>query len=480
MPKISALLANAANADTLFAPNRNATVKKADRESAFDEMLSGARRKSEPPREKPVRADATQAKGKALKAKPKPAKNGTVQENAESSQDLTCEAQEADGTVTAEGRQPQKTQSEPANEAPTKSEKPSEKKAIESDTADAAPDMQLAAQVVDPNAETVVIAPPEDVPVEAEDAIAIQPTNEKPVASEATEKADLSGSASQVQTDLAAGTVAIAADTVESTQQSAAESPSQPATNTTQSTPITPPVSRSAAQDGGAELRPPVKAPNETALSPAVANAAAAGEAIDPDVKQSQTAPQPASPVGRESSLAQTLENFAPQNTKTTTHPAPSISSSQQAPEARFADDNHPTIVAGVRGQLMPNGGTMHIRLDPPELGPLAVTVRLRGGVMEASFETQSDEAARLLSHSLGTLKSSLESQGVNVERLHVQQSPKSEQSNQNNNERDGQQGQDRNSSQDNAARQDHQRREMLRRMWRKLTGIEDPLDMVA
>jgi flagellar hook-length control protein FliK len=122
----------------------------------------------------------------------------------------------------------------------------------------------------------------------------------------------------------------------------------------------------------------------------------------------------------------------------------------------------------------------MHIRLDPPELGPRAVTVRLRNGVMEASFETSNDEAARLLSHSLGTLKSSLESQGVNVDRLHVQQAPKNEQSNQNSNEREGQQGQNRENLHDNAARQDHQRREMLRRMWRKLTGVEDPLDMVA
>jgi flagellar hook-length control protein FliK len=130
----------------------------------------------------------------------------------------------------------------------------------------------------------------------------------------------------------------------------------------------------------------------------------------------------------------------------------------------------------------MPNGGTMHIRLDPPELGPLAVTVRLRNGVMEASFETSSDEAAKLLSHSLGSLKASLESQGVNVERLHVQQAPKSEQSSSQGDDRDGgqQRGQHRDLQQEQQARQEHQRREMIRRMWRKLRGVDDPLDMVA
>jgi flagellar hook-length control protein FliK len=153
------------------------------------------------------------------------------------------------------------------------------------------------------------------------------------------------------------------------------------------------------------------------------------------------------------------------------------------APEVRFADDNHDNIVSGVRGQLMPNGGTMRIRLDPPELGPLAVTVRLRNGVMEASFEASSDEAAKLLSHSLGSLKTSLESQGVNVERLHVQQAPKSEQTSSQGDDRDGggqQQGQQRDLQQEQQARQEHQRREMIRRMWRKLRGVDDPLDMVA
>ena len=151
--------------------------------------------------------------------------------------------------------------------------------------------------------------------------------------------------------------------------------------------------------------------------------------------------------------------------------------------EVRFAEDNHANIVAGMRGQLMPEGGTMHIRLDPPQLGPLAVTVRLRGGVMEASFETASDEAAKLLSHSLGALKSSLESHGMNVERLHVTQAPKDpaapqDGGNSRDSQQSGQQGGDL--QQEQSARQEQQRREMLRRMWRKLSGMGDPLDMVA
>jgi flagellar hook-length control protein FliK len=119
----------------------------------------------------------------------------------------------------------------------------------------------------------------------------------------------------------------------------------------------------------------------------------------------------------------------------------------------------------------------MRIRLDPPELGTLQVTVRMLDGVMSASFETSSDQATKLLSHSLGQLRQVLESQGLSVEKLHVQQSPR---------EQPGSGGGDPQHQQPSHedrqwARQEQQRREMLRRMWRRL-GLAgtDPLDLVA
>jgi flagellar hook-length control protein FliK len=117
----------------------------------------------------------------------------------------------------------------------------------------------------------------------------------------------------------------------------------------------------------------------------------------------------------------------------------------------------------------------MQIRLTPPELGDLQVTVHMRDGVMEASFETSSDHATKLLSQSLAQLKSGLEAAGVSVEKLQVQQSPRQ------NAPGDGdsdskQQPQE----QQQQAQHDQQRREMLQRMWRKLTGTNDPLDLVA
>jgi flagellar hook-length control protein FliK len=145
-------------------------------------------------------------------------------------------------------------------------------------------------------------------------------------------------------------------------------------------------------------------------------------------------------------------------------------------PEAQFASNNHDKIITGLRTELLPNGGTMHIRLDPPELGALQVRVTMQDGVMTAAFETSNDDATKLLSHSLTQLKHALESQGVSVDKLHVQQSPRTDSSSNQKEEN----GQSQNSQNQRSAQQEQQRKEMIRRMWQKLGVTYDPLDMVA
>jgi len=147
------------------------------------------------------------------------------------------------------------------------------------------------------------------------------------------------------------------------------------------------------------------------------------------------------------------------------------------APEVDFAQTNHTRIVSEVRGQLLPHGGTMQIRLDPPELGALKVMVEMRDGVMNATFQTSNENATQLLSHSLNQLKHVLESQGVSVERLQVQQAPKSEQAT---TQQDPDHQQQRDANDQHTAQQEQQRKELLQRMWRKVSGAGDPLDFLA
>ena len=160
-----------------------------------------------------------------------------------------------------------------------------------------------------------------------------------------------------------------------------------------------------------------------------------------------------------------------------TTHAAAPTLAQSAPPEVDFVAANHAKIVTGIRGDLLPGGGSMQIRLDPPELGALQISVRMQDGVMTASFQTSSDDATKLLSHSLSQLKSVLESQGVSVEKLHVEQAPRDQRS-----DNDPKQNQQHpNAAYDRtSARQEQQRKEMLRRMWRRLSFGSDPLDMVA
>ena len=150
------------------------------------------------------------------------------------------------------------------------------------------------------------------------------------------------------------------------------------------------------------------------------------------------------------------------------------------APEVRFAAANHETIVTSMRAEMLPNGGSMRIRLDPPQLGALQVTVQIQDGLVTAAFETSTDEATRLLGHSLNQLKSVLESHGVAVDKLQVQQAPRETQTSARNDSQHPDQRGGHASDQEQSAHQEQQRREMLRRMWRRLTGEPDPLDLTA
>lgn len=193
------------------------------------------------------------------------------------------------------------------------------------------------------------------------------------------------------------------------------------------------------------------------AAAPAAAQLSAPAEA-DTDATASLQPTAPAKPVTQAAPVAQ------PQ--------------AVQHPDDRFVEQNVDRIVTGIKSDLTPNGGTMKIRLDPPNLGQLNIDVTLDEGVLTASFQTTNDEATRLLSHSMQQLKQTLESAGVSVDKIQVRQTSSSEQSS---NSRSGDQDQQQQqNAHDHPQRQEQQRREALQKMWAKLALGEEPLDMVA
>lgn len=157
---------------------------------------------------------------------------------------------------------------------------------------------------------------------------------------------------------------------------------------------------------------------------------------------------------------------------------APAVPTPSIPQEAAFAETNHPTMIDAIRAHALPDGGRMQIKLDPPQLGSLEIHVEVRDGILTASFQTSSDEATRLLGHSLSQLKHSLESQGLSVDRLQVQQAPRDQQASSDPDPHDNPQRQQH--PHDQSGQQDRQRREMLRRLWRRVAGDRDPLDLLA
>lgn len=178
-------------------------------------------------------------------------------------------------------------------------------------------------------------------------------------------------------------------------------------------------------------------------------------------------------------SLAGSTPSAASDNSATAS--AGQASTPSYVSDARFAQANTPTIVQSVRGQLLPNGGTLTLRLDPPEIGALQVAVVMKDGLASVSLATDNPEAARLMTHSLSQLRDALASAGVAVDRLTVQQAPKQESSTTTGDQRNSgnpQQSGDQASPWNQDQRRDQQRRDLLERMWRKASG--DDVNFVA
>jgi flagellar hook-length control protein FliK len=264
-----------------------------------------------------------------------------------------------------------------------------------------------------------------------------------------------------------------------SAQQTAAEDAATGGTSANANTS----VARAAAQSApGTSLR---------GKSSGAAASAVKGDGSHPSTQQSDSsAAKDSAPPVTDALLAQAsivpapIAAPTPQITAISAQPVVSSSATIQhasiAPEAAFVASNHPPIVMGIHGQLMPDGGNMSIRLAPPELGDLQINVQVSSGSVAASFQTSNDQATRLLSHSLGQLKTSLEAAGVNVERLQVSQMPRESAKQETNSNNNGNQSQQEKTQADSeAGARDQQRREMLRRMWQKVSGKDD-IDLVA
>jgi flagellar hook-length control protein FliK len=92
--------------------------------------------------------------------------------------------------------------------------------------------------------------------------------------------------------------------------------------------------------------------------------------------------------------------------------------------DARFSG----RVIRGLTAMINQRGGTMTMRLDPPDLGQLRVQMTIARGTVSASFVAQTQQARALLEKNMAALRTALESHGLTVDRLNVQSSQSSSQ----------------------------------------------------
>lgn len=186
----------------------------------------------------------------------------------------------------------------------------------------------------------------------------------------------------------------------------------------------------------------------------------------------SASTPHPATATAISNSLAALGSITQNQPAETTTAPSASVS-----PTRAFAQANQDQIVTTIKGQLLPDGGSMQITLHPANLGHVHISVQVTAGSVSATFETTNEQATRLLSHNLSQLKQTLEAAGVVVEKLQVTQSRDPQSQTQSDSKQSSQQ---QSATDQRGSQQEQQRREILQQMWDKVAGAQDWIDVKA
>lgn len=92
-------------------------------------------------------------------------------------------------------------------------------------------------------------------------------------------------------------------------------------------------------------------------------------------------------------------------------HPQPELS---EADQNRVAEQ----AMRGIKSVMNQKGGTLTLRLNPPDLGELKIRVELGNNAIRAQFEASNEHVANLLQRRMDSLRSSLESHGLRVDQL--------------------------------------------------------------
>ncbi|MEM8781669.1 MAG: flagellar hook-length control protein FliK [Planctomycetota bacterium] len=190
------------------------------------------------------------------------------------------------------------------------------------------------------------------------------------------------------------------------TRNAAANAATTDASGPVVTTPVTP--SQTGTGTAGDDPSSQTGNPSTNAADPA--NARAANTAAAPAF--SAAAPNAALDAPG-SNLQTNLPATTPSNSAATPTTTPTGDSPDALNEARLA--------RGLRSALNQQGGSVTLRLTPPEMGTVRIQMQLQGTQVTAQFHAETDAAQRLLTQQLGQLRTALEGQGLTVDRIGVQ-----------------------------------------------------------
>ena len=130
-------------------------------------------------------------------------------------------------------------------------------------------------------------------------------------------------------------------------------------------------------------------------------------------------------------------------------------------------------VAAPIEAQLNGIDNLLYFSSTSSSSGNVGISVVLKPG---SDPDINQVNVQNRVSQALSLLPATVAQQGVSVDKLQVQQSPRDQQAS----NQDGDGRQQHHHPGDESARHEQQRKEMLRRMWRRLSVGSDPLDLVA
>jgi len=78
-------------------------------------------------------------------------------------------------------------------------------------------------------------------------------------------------------------------------------------------------------------------------------------------------------------------------------------------------------LTRGLSSAINQRGGSVTLRLTPPDLGLVRIDMAVRDGVVSAKFTAQSESVRNLLMDQMGQLRQALDRQGLSVDKIEVQ-----------------------------------------------------------